>query len=74
MSAGGRKVDCVSGLSLGDSLAVETYFLHLVEEPDQSGDSGQSDQTDDANKHQNPHDLVGLGGVVLTVVLQVLGI
>ena len=52
-----------------DRPAFETHFLHLVEESDQPGHTGKSDQAEDPHKHQYPHHLVGLGGVVIIVVL-----
>lgn len=49
-----------------------THFLDFVEESDQPGNSSQPYQAEDPHKHQNSHHFVGLGGVVIVVVVQIL--
>lgn len=54
------------------SAGVQTHLFHFVEEADEPGHPSQPDQAEDAHKHEYPHHLVGFGGVVIAVVLQIL--
>lgn len=51
---------------------LQTYFLHLIEEPDQPGHPEKPDQTEDPNEHQDPHHLPRFRSTVVTVVVEIL--
>lgn len=57
------------GPGASQSAGLPTHLFHLVEEADEPGHPGQPDQAEDAHKHEDPHHLVGFGGVVIAVVL-----